>query len=146
MANIVQILNKNLITILDKAKINASRFSQLCTENGLNVGKTTMSRLFNEKANIGITTLDDICAGVRLLPGFEWVEVSDLVSEVFADEFADRKVVISYEQFSKFIGSLMVDLDELSWVEVNNEMPNIVDVAALIAKSHGFKIERKSER
>ena len=142
MADIVQILNKNLMTILDKAKINSSRFSQLCTENGLNVGKSTMSRLFNEKANIGITTLDDICSGVRLLPGFEWVEVSDLVS----DQFADRKVVISYDQLSKFIGSLMADLDELRWVEVNNDLSHIIDVAALVAKGHGFEVQRKNEK
>jgi hypothetical protein len=86
--------------------------------------------------------MDDICAGVRLLPGFEWVTVSDLLS----DDFGEEKVVISYEQLGKFISSLMADLDELRWVEVNNDIQHIIDVAALVAKGHGFDVQRKSDK
>lgn len=138
MADVIKNLAKNLKQVFEQAKTNPTRFCELCADSGVSVGRSTLSRLFAEEANIGLAMLNDIAAGVRLLPGFEWVTPDRLI----ADEMQSANVVVDGSSFSGFIGRLMLDLDELNWIEIKNEVSTISDVAALLAKQYGIEVTR----
>lgn len=141
MTDVIKNLAKNLKQIFEQAKTNPTRFCELCADNGVTVGRSTLSRLFTEDANIGIAMLNDIAAGIRLLPGFDWVTPDRLI----ADEMQSNSVLVDSASFSGFIGRLMVDLDELDWIELKNEISTISDVAALLAKQYGIEVARTNQ-
>ncbi len=141
MTDVIKNLARNLKQIFEQAKTNPTRFCELCADNGVTVGRSTLSRLFAEEANIGLAMLNDIAAGVRLLPGFDWVTADRLI----ADEMQSASVIVESSSFSGFIGRLMVDLDELDWIEIKNEISTISDVAALLAKQYGIEVARTGQ-
>jgi hypothetical protein len=136
MTDVIKNLSKNLKEILDENKMTSTRFCEICEERGLSVRRSTLSRIFNQDANIGILLLADISAGVRSIPGYEWVTSDALI----ADDMRSEKVVIGYGTFASYVSRLLVDLDELSWVTLNKETADISQFAALLAKQYGIEV------
>lgn len=73
-------LARNLDIILAKSGINATNFCDLCQSRGINVARSTISRITSSESNISLSTLHDIAAGVRLLIGFAHIDAAALIA------------------------------------------------------------------
>lgn len=136
MAKSTENLIRNLDYILKANRTNATRFCELCEANGVKLTRSTISRVMSG-ANTGLDTVADIVSGIHLCyPEFNWVTESSLISENFNAETA----LVNNEKFREFVSKLVVDLDQLGWIELKNETTIIADFATLIAKDFGIDI------
>lgn len=137
MAKITENLIRNLDFIWKANKTNATRFCEDCEKSGIRLTRSTISRVMSG-ANTGLETISDIVQGIHsCYPHFAWVTASDLISENFNLDVA----YVNNEKFREFICKLVVDLDELQWIELKKETSIIADFATLVGKDFGINTD-----
>lgn len=139
MAKITENLIRNLDFIWKANKTNATRFCEDCEKSGVRLTRSTISRVMSG-ANTGLETVSDIVQGIHYCyPNFAWVTAADLIS----DNFNLDVVSVNNEKFREFICKLVVDLDELQWIELKKETSTIADFASLVAKDFGINTDNQ---
>ena len=135
-----EIISENLEKLYELTGLNSSRLCTLCKSAGLSLTTSTLSRLLNG-GNTSIETLDSISQGIKLIPGYEWVEQHDLLrQQVFVAEGTNK--TLTTENLKSHYNNLFIELHEIGWVRLNKEvnMQSILDFSIHTFKKSGFEI------
>lgn len=108
----------NVMGILNRHSMRPAAFSALCKQEGLDIDKSFLSRLFSHQINFTITKIDSVVTGLRLL---EPVEASELFSKKNSESKKEKNISLS--EAEEVVASIFVELFDLDWIKLNSEIP-----------------------
>ena len=121
-----RIFLNNFKDILAKHSMRPGSFSDLCNKNGIDVGRSFLSRINSYSVGFSLSKYHDIYLGITLLePSLEPSDmlIPNLLEYMKTKEESLKKQVISTEDLSKAVGEIIFNLVELNWIEIPEKVP-----------------------